>query len=527
MERSVATYTLGCRVNQYETDAVVDLFKRSGYEIKNFNECAGIYIINTCTVTSLSDRKSRQIIRRCKKNNKDAVTVVMGCYAQAKPDEVLDIEGVDIVIGNGNKSKIVEYVEEYLKDRKKKKIVSDIMSVEEYDNLSIRDCRDRTRAFIKIQDGCNNFCSYCVIPYVRGPVRSKALMQIVKEIENLVNRGYKEVVLTGIHAASYGKDLKDVDLVDLVYEVYKIDGIERIRFGSLEPNIVNEKFIKMFKELSDKVCNHLHLSLQSGCDATLKRMNRKYTKDMYRDAVNILRENVPDILITTDVIVGFPGETEDEFRETVMFLEEINFYKIHVFKYSKRSGTRAAAFANQVADEIKDIRSEYLIKLSDSGTIRYNKNCLGKEVCILIERRLDSGYYEGLTSNYIRVLVDSIEELKKGEIYNIYLKKVEGNSIIGSIPQHREEFFMNNNNTMMFSVENEKEEKVENVLLPVYEALKEKGYNPINQIVGYLISGDPAYITNYRNARNLMSKLEREEILEDVLGFYIKNNPLS
>ena len=433
MVRSVATYTLGCRVNQYETDAVVDLFKEAGYEIKSFDECADIYIINTCTVTSLSDRKSRQIIRRCKRNNKDAITVVMGCYAQAKPDEVSNIYGVDIVIGNSNKSKIVGYIEEYIKNREKKKIISNIMNAREYDNLSIRDCGERTRAFIKIQDGCNNFCSYCIIPYVRGPVRSKKVAQVIDEVKNLASRGYKEVVLTGIHAASYGKDLKDVDLVDLVYEVYKIDGIERIRFGSLEPGIVDDRFIKMFKELSSKVCNHLHLSLQSGCDETLKRMNRKYTKDMYRDVVNLLRDNVVGILLSTDVIVGFPGETEDEFKKTLSFLEEINFYKIHVFKYSKRDGTRAAVMPDQVLDEIKEKRSEDLIKLSNSGTIKYNNSYLGKKASVLIERKLDSGYYEGLTSNYIRVLVDSINKLKKGEIYNIYLKKVEGNSIIGNI----------------------------------------------------------------------------------------------
>lgn len=433
MERSVATYTLGCRVNQYETDAVVDLFKEAGYEIKSFDECADVYVINTCTVTSLSDRKSRQIIRRCKRNNNDAVTVVMGCYAQAKPSEVSNICGVDIVLGNNNKSKIVEYVEDYFRNRDKKNLVSDIMDVKEYDSLSISDCGDRTRAFVKIQDGCNNFCSYCIIPYVRGRVRSKSMEQVIAEVKKLASRGYKEVVLTGIHTASYGKDLGNVDLVDLVYEVYKIEGIRRIRFGSLEPSIVDDKFIKMFKELSSKVCNHLHISLQSGCDETLKRMNRRYTKDMYRGAVNILRDNVPDILLSTDVIVGFPGETEDEFKETLSFLEEINFYKIHVFKYSKRDGTVAAGLSGQVLDKIKEKRSEVLIKLSNSGTIRCNRSYLGKRACILLEKRLDNGYYEGLTGNYIRVLVDSVKELRKGEIYDIYLKKLEENSIIGNI----------------------------------------------------------------------------------------------
>lgn len=434
MSRSVATYTLGCRVNQYETDAIVDLFKEAGYEIKKFDERADIYIINTCTVTSLSDRKSRQIIRRCKKNNKDAITVVMGCYAQAKPEEVSNIEGVDIVIGNSKKDKIVEYIEEYINNGEKKNLVSDIMSVKEYDNLSISDCCGRTRAFVKIQDGCSNFCSYCIIPYVRGPVRSKNIIQVVDEIKNLARKGYKEVVLTGIHAASYGRDLKNVNLVDLVYEVCKVDGIERIRFGSLEPNIVNEKFVNMFKDLSPKVCNHLHLSLQSGCDETLKRMNRKYTQAIYRDVIKILRDNVPGILFSTDVIVGFPGETEEEFKKTLLFLEEINFYKIHVFKYSKRDGTKAAGFSGQVSDKIKEKRSEDLIKLSNGGTIGYNRSYLGTRSCVLVEKRLDNGCYEGLTSNYIRVLVDGgVLELKEGEIYNICLKKIEGNSIIGSI----------------------------------------------------------------------------------------------
>lgn len=433
MERSVAAYTLGCRVNQYETDAVLDLFRRCMYSVKKFDECADVYIINTCTVTSLSDRKSRQIIRRCKKNNKDAITVVMGCYAQASPEVVSKISGVDIVIGNSNKSRVVEYVEDYIKNREKKNLVDDITYEKKYDNLNISSCSERTRAFIKIQDGCNNFCSYCIIPYVRGRVRSRSMNEIVEEIRNLATNGYKEVVLTGIHAASYGKDLEDIDLVDLVYEVYKIEGIERIRFGSLEPTIVDSKFIKMFKDLDSKVCNHLHLSLQSGCDETLKRMNRKYTTDQYRNVVKLLRDNVPDILLSTDVIVGFPGETDGEFRNTYLFLEEIEFYKMHIFKYSKREGTVAAKFSHQVLDEIKEKRSEDLIKLSNSGTIRYNKDYLDTTSGVLIEKRLNSGYYEGLTSNYIRVLVESDKELKKGEVYNICLKKLEGNSIIGSI----------------------------------------------------------------------------------------------
>ncbi|MBP5426388.1 MAG: tRNA (N(6)-L-threonylcarbamoyladenosine(37)-C(2))-methylthiotransferase MtaB [Clostridiales bacterium] len=439
MKKSVATYTLGCRVNQYETDAILDLFKEGGYIIKNFDEYADVYVINTCTVTSLSDRKSRQIIRRAKKNNKNSVVVAVGCYAQAKPDEVSKIDGVDIVVGNNEKSRIVEHVENYMKDKEKKSFVCDIMRVKEYDNLKLSSTGDRTRAFVKIQDGCNNFCSYCIIPYVRGPVRSKDPKLLIKEIEDLAMAGYKEVVLTGIHAASYGKDLGNIDLVDLVYEVYKIEGIERIRFGSLEPKIIDERFIKMFHDLSSKVCNHLHISLQSGCDETLKRMNRKYKALEYKTSVELLRDNVPGILISTDVIVGFPQETDEEFRETYEFLKEINFYKIHVFKYSKRDGTSASKMSGQVLDSVKEKRSEDLIRLSNSGTIKYNRECVGTRVDVLVEKMRADGYYEGLTSNYIRILIESDVKLLRGEIYNVHLKKLDNDGIIGCITKSGEE----------------------------------------------------------------------------------------
>ena len=431
--KSVSTYTLGCRVNQYETEAVQDLFKKEGYEIKVFDDVADVYIINTCTVTSFGDKKSRQIIRKAKKKNKDAIVVVMGCYAQAKPEEIAKIEDVDIIIGNNDKSKIVEYVKEYQNSIIDKNMVKDIKDSKEFDNLMLLSKHDRTREFIKIQDGCNQFCSYCIIPYVRGRIRSRKPDLILHEIENLTKLGYTEFVLTGIHTASYGKDLENIDLVDLVYKVYKIDGVKRIRFGSLEPNIIDGKFIKMLNDLSDKVCNHFHLSLQSGCDETLKRMNRKYTTKKYMDAVNLLRNNVKDILLTTDVIVGFPQETDEEFNKTLEFLKQVKFYKMHIFKYSKREGTVAARLTGQVADKVKDLRSEILLKLSDDNTIWYNNNYIGKTEKVLVETRLKNGYYDGLTNNYIRVLIDSEEELKKGEIYNVHLKKMEKNNIIGNI----------------------------------------------------------------------------------------------
>ena len=430
--KSVATYTLGCRVNQYETEAVQDLFKKEGYIVKDFDDVADVYIINTCTVTSFGDKKSRQIIRKAKKKNKNAIVVVMGCYAQAKPDEIAKIEDVDIIVGNNDKSKILEYVKSYIDSITDKNLVKDIKDTKDYDNLMLSSKHDRTREFIKIQDGCNQFCSYCIIPYVRGRVRSRQPELIIEEIENLTKLGYTEFVLTGIHAASYGKDLGNIDLVDLVYRVYKIDGVKRIRFGSLEPNIIDEKFIKMLKELSDKVCNHFHLSLQSGCDETLKRMNRKYTTKKYMDAVNLLRDNVEDILLTTDVIVGFPQETDEEFNKTLEFLKKVKFYKMHIFKYSKREGTVAAKLEGQVPDKIKDERSEILLKLSDENIIWYNKKYIGKTEKVLVETKLKNGYYDGLTNNYIRVLIKTDKELKKGEIYNIYLKKLEENSIIGN-----------------------------------------------------------------------------------------------
>ena len=342
-EKTVATYTLGCRVNHYETEAVQDLFVKEGYILKDFEERADVYIINTCTVTSFSDRKSRQVIRKARKNNKDAIIVVMGCYAQSKPDDVAKIDGVDIIIGNNDKDKIIEYVKNHKNSAQN--FVKSMLNTKKYDDLVLQSRHDRTRAFVKIQDGCNNFCSYCIIPYVRGSVRSKPFNVVIKEVKHLVELGYSEVVLTGIHAASYGVDLKDVDLIDLVYEIYKIEGIKRIRFGSLEPNIVGEKFIKMLRDLKDKVCNHFHISLQSGCDATLKRMNRKYTTSYYMEAIELLRKNVQDILITTDVIVGFPQETEEEFNETFNFLKKkSNFIKCMFLSILKERGRWQQSF---------------------------------------------------------------------------------------------------------------------------------------------------------------------------------------
>ena len=432
-KKTVATYTLGCRVNQYETEAVQDLFKNAGYVIEKFDDVADVYIINTCTVTSFGDKKSRQIIRKAKKKNKDAIVVVMGCYAQANPDEISKIEGVDLIVGNNDKSKVVDYVERYKNGIVDRNLVKDIAQTCEFDNLMLSSKHDRTRAFVKIQDGCNQFCSYCIIPYVRGRIRSKEPKLVLDEIKKLAEIGYTEVVLTGIHTASYGKDLKDINLIDLVYEVYKIEGIKRIRFSSLEPNIIDQRFIDMLKNLSDKVCNHFHISLQSGCDETLKRMNRKYDTKKYMQAVNLLRDNIKDVLITTDVIVGFPQETDEEFNATLKFLEDIKFYKMHIFKYSKREGTKAATLSCQVPDEIKEKRSEVLLRLSEKNMLEYNEKYIGTNAKVLIETKLDNDYYDGLTSNYIRVLVESDSKLKKGEIYNIDLKRIEGSNIIGII----------------------------------------------------------------------------------------------
>ena len=393
--KKVAFTTLGCKVNQYETNAMSQKFIESGYQLVEHTEEADIYIVNTCTVTNMSDRKSRQMLRKMKEQNPKAIVIAVGCYAQVGRQELEKIPEIDFVLGNHEKVNIVEYLEKKIEFK-----ISDLMQEKDYEEYGDITFSEKTRAVIKIQDGCDRFCTYCIIPYARGRVRSRNPENIISEITKIAQRGIKEVVITGIHIASYGKDFKnDYYLIDLLEEINKIPGIERIRLGSIEPLLITQDFVKRLKEL-DKVCHHFHLSLQSGCNDTLKRMNRRYTTQEFQNIVDILRENYDDVILTTDIIVGFPGETEEEFNETYEFLKKIKFYKMHVFKYSPRKGTKAAVMKNQIDGNVKEHRSKILIELSDSNEAKYQEELIGKEVEILWEEEKD-GFYKGHTANYI------------------------------------------------------------------------------------------------------------------------------
>lgn len=407
MSKKVAFHTLGCKVNTYETDAMEQMLLSHGYEIVSFENQADIYIINTCSVTNMADRKSRQMLHKAKKKNPNAVVVAAGCYVQAAPKEVLADAGVDLVIGNNRKQDLVQILEDYFKEHREEAVI-DINKEQEYEELELDFVSDHTRAYIKVQDGCNQFCSYCIIPYTRGRVRSRAKQDVISEIKRIAKNGTKEVVLTGIHLSSYGKDLKNgTDLLDLIKAVHEVDGIQRIRLGSLEPRIITLEFAQELRKL-DKFCPHFHLSLQSGCEATLKRMNRHYTPEEYYEKCELLREVFEHPAITTDVIVGFPGETEEEFEETYRFLEKVNFYEMHVFKYSKRKGTRAAEMENQVPEPIKTKRSNILLELTRECSKRYRSFWIGREVNVLLEEKivLDGEVYTvGHTKEYVKAAV--------------------------------------------------------------------------------------------------------------------------
>ena len=384
-------------------------FQEKGYEIVEHHEKADIYVINTCTVTNMSDRKSRQMLRRVREQNKDAIIVACGCYVQVAEEDLEKIEEIDLILGNNEKKKIVEYVENYMKNNEKMAEVEDVMHKREFVDFGDVIYTEKTRAVIKIQDGCDRFCTYCIIPYARGRVRSRKPESIKTEIEKIAKEGIKEVVITGIHIASYGKDFKeDYKLIDLLEEINKIDGIERIRLGSIEPLIISEKFIKRLVKL-EKVCHHFHLSLQSGCDETLKRMNRRYTTAEFTEIVERLRKYYNDVILTTDIIVGFPQESEEEFEKTYEFLKKVNFYKMHVFKYSQRKGTKAAVMAGQIDGNKKEERSQRLIQLSDENEKKYNEYYIGKEVDILFEEE-KNGQYRGHTKNYILGLLENNEQ---------------------------------------------------------------------------------------------------------------------
>lgn len=404
--KTVAFCTLGCKVNQYETEAMTELFKEKNYIINDFEDISDIYVINTCTVTGMGDKKSRQMIRRAKSMNPDAVIAVVGCYSQVSHDEVKKIDGVSIILGTDERKNIVTYVEDYMSQGKSISKVGDIMKNHNFENLWITSYESRTRAFVKIEDGCNEFCSYCIIPYARGPVRSRDLEDIKKEVTALSENGFKEIVLTGIHLASYGKDMQDVSLIDAIRAVEGVDGIERIRLGSIEPRLLTEEFIKEISQMK-KMCNHFHISLQSGCNATLKRMNRKYTSEDFFHSVNLLRKYFDNPAITTDIIVGFPGETGEEFKESLSFAKKLNLSEAHVFSYSNRKGTRADKMPNQISKKVKEERNKEMSSLCNDMHQAYVDEHLNKTYSVLFEQEIEKGVFEGHMTNYIKVVAHS------------------------------------------------------------------------------------------------------------------------
>lgn len=408
--KKVAFITLGCKVNQYETNAMVQQFLQKDYEIVEPTDEADIYIVNTCTVTNMSDRKSRQMLRRVKELNPEAIVVACGCYVQVAKEDIEKIDEIDLVLGNNEKKEIVKIVETYKEKNRKHSEMEDVMQQKEYVELGEITYTEKTRAVIKVQDGCDRFCSYCIIPYARGRVRSRKAEKVIAEIEKIAQEGIQEVVITGIHIASYGKDFKqEYRLIDLLEEINQIKGIQRIRLGSIEPLLITEEFVNRLSKL-EKICRHFHLSLQSGCDETLKRMNRRYTTQEFQEIVKRLRKSYKDVILTTDIIVGFPQETQEEFEKTYQFLQEIKFYKMHIFKYSPRKGTKAAQMAGQVDGKVKEERSQKLIELSNKNQKEYNKEYIGKEVKVLFEEE-KNGYYQGHTKNYVLAEVKSKENL--------------------------------------------------------------------------------------------------------------------
>lgn len=413
--KKAALHNLGCKVNAYETEAMQHLLEEAGYEIVPFTQKADVYVINTCSVTNMADRKSRQMLHKAKKNNPDSIVVAAGCYVQTSEKEVLNDLSVDIVIGNDRKHDLVRLLEEYSLDSVNDTVDDINDGKHDFEELFIDQTKEHTRAFIKVQDGCNQFCSYCIIPYARGRVRSRRFENVIAEVERLAANGFKEVVLTGIHLSSYGVDFEGATgLLELIQAVNAVKGIERIRLGSLEPKIVTEHFASELSKL-DKICPHFHLSLQSGCDATLKRMNRKYTTKEYERGCELLRKYFVHPAITTDVIVGFPGETEEEFAQTKAYLEHIHFYEMHIFKYSKRKGTRAAVMPDQIDEQIKAARSEKLIALGLDMSKEFRKFYIGKNEEVLFEEKAvigDKEYFVGYTKEYVKVAKKTAENLE-------------------------------------------------------------------------------------------------------------------
>jgi threonylcarbamoyladenosine tRNA methylthiotransferase MtaB len=407
--RKAALHNLGCKVNAYETEAMQELLEQNGYEIVPFHEAADVYVINTCSVTNMADRKSRQMIHRARKKNPDAIIVAAGCYVQAQEENGQVDECVDIVIGNNKKKDLIDILENHIP-----KAVIDINHTKEYEKMHLSKTAEHTRAYIKVQDGCNQFCTYCIIPFARGRVRSRAKEDVIQEVTELANNGYKEVVLTGIHLSSYGVDLEGENLLSLILAVHEVEGIQRIRLGSLEPRIITEEFAKTISELP-KMCPHFHLSLQSGCDETLRRMNRRYTSEEYYEKCQLLRKYFDNPALTTDVIVGFPGETEEEFEKSKAFVDKVNFYETHIFKYSKRQGTKAAVMEGQVPEQIKTVRSNIMLEMDEKKRAEYEKTFVGREVEVLFEEKItknDACYWVGHTKEYVKIALQTEENLQ-------------------------------------------------------------------------------------------------------------------
>ena len=412
MAKRVALHNLGCKVNAYETESMQQMLEAAGYEIVPFAPGADIYIINTCSVTNIADRKSRQMLHKAKKMNQEAIVVAAGCYVESEKHSGGKVDdAIDIVIGNNCKKDLIEILEAY-EEGKRSEVVIDINHTKEYEELNLNKTAEHTRAYVKVQDGCNQFCSYCIIPYTRGRVRSRKSQDVYDEVVRLAKAGYHEVVLTGIQLGSYGVDLEEETLLSLIEKIHDIDGIERIRLGSLEPRVMTEEFVERIAGLS-KVCPHFHLSLQSGCDETLKRMNRKYSAEEYYEVCKRLRRHYENPALTTDVIVGFAGETEEEFAQCKAFLEKIEFFETHIFKFSIRKGTRAAKMENQVPDQIKTKRSNELLALNEKNSVKYLQEHFGKDLEVLMEEEMlieGERYFVGHTKEYIRVAVKTEED---------------------------------------------------------------------------------------------------------------------
>ncbi len=407
---------------------MIEQFMKKNYTIVDIEDVADIYVINTCTVTNMADRKSRQMLRKVKEKNENAIIVACGCYAQVAKEELEKIPEIDIILGINEKNHIVGFVEKYMQEQQKEIVITDVMRQKEFLDFGTTAYTDKTRAVVKIQDGCDRFCSYCIIPYARGRVRSRKIESIVDEVKAIAEEGIKEIVITGIHIASYGKDFTDgTKLISLLEAINQVKGIERIRLGSLEPTLITDEFVKRLTKL-EKICDHFHLSLQSGCDETLQRMNRKYTTKEFKEVVTRLRNAYPQVALTTDIIVGFPGETEEEFSRTYQYLKEIQFYKMHIFKYSPRKGTKAAVMKDQIDGKIKEERSKKLIALSDENEKMYNSQYVGKEVSVLFEER-EGKYMKGHTTNYMCVKKEEKEDLT-GKIENVKITKVEDLTLI-------------------------------------------------------------------------------------------------